>query len=67
MSKSINWAARIAKEENAAVRANLRTKLSDRKQYKVRGRSIHYIAEVSSSRTSLGNGNSITRNLTPSH
>ena len=67
MSKSINWAARIAKEEKAAVIANLRTKPSERKKYRVLDRGVHYIAEVSSSRTSLGNGNSITRNLTPSH
>jgi hypothetical protein len=68
MSKSINWNARIATEEAAEHRATLRTKLSERKQYKPEWRCMQHIAEaVSTRRRTLGNGNSETLDLTPSH
>ena len=68
MSKSINWSARIATEDAAEVRANLRTKLRDRRQYKARERGLHYIAETGSrNRRTLGYGNSETLDLNPAN
>ena len=63
-TKGINWASRIANEEKAAVIANLRTKPSERKKYRALERSVGYAVEASTTRASLGNGNSITRNIT---
>ncbi len=65
--KSINWSARIAREDAAQVRANLRTALSYRKQYTAHDRGLHYIAELPiSTRRTLGSGNSETLALAPS-
>ena len=67
MSKNINWASRLATEAAAEVKSNLRTKPSERKRYKARAKGLHHIAETSRMKRTLGNGNSETRNLTPSH
>ncbi len=66
--KSINWSTRIAREDAAQVRANLRIKLSERKQYTAHDRGLHYIAETGSrNRRTLGNGNSETLALAPAN
>ena len=68
MRQSINWGARIAREDAAEVRANLRTKISERKQYNPEWRGAQHIAEVTSNRhRTLGNGNSETLAITPAH
>jgi len=68
MSHSINWGARIAREEAADVIANLRTKPSERKHYSPEWRGAQHIAEAMSvTRRTLGDGNSERLALTPAH